>query len=67
MTMILLFDPAGTPQDKIDAASGGHVEHLEAGALLNREDGPEHQELLRLIGALVETNQYGEPSTDDQL
>ena len=67
MTMILLSDLPGTPQDKMDVASGGHVEHLEAGALLNGEDGPEQQEPLRLIEAMVEADEYDEPSTGGQL
>jgi hypothetical protein len=35
-------------------ASGGHVAHIEIGAFLSSGRGPEHQELLRLIGLLVE-------------
>ncbi len=35
-------------------ASGGHVAHIEIGTFLSSGQGPEHQELLRLIGMLVE-------------
>jgi hypothetical protein len=35
-------------------ASGGHVAHIEIGTFLSAGRGPEHQELLRLIGLLVE-------------
>jgi hypothetical protein len=35
-------------------ASGGHVAHIEIGAFLSSGRGPEHQELLRLIGLLTE-------------
>ncbi len=37
-----------------NAASGGHLEHIEVGAFLTSGQGPEQQELLRLIGTLVE-------------
>jgi hypothetical protein len=37
-----------------NATSGGHVEHEDLAAFLCRGDGPEQQELLRLIGTLVE-------------
>ncbi len=35
-------------------ASRGHVAHIEIGTFLSSGRGPEHQELLRLIGLLVE-------------
>ena len=36
-------------------ASGGRVAHLDLGEFLRRDgQGPEHQELLRLVGTLVE-------------
>ena len=36
-------------------ASGGHTEHIGIGAfLISGARGPEHQQLLRLIGTLVE-------------
>ena len=34
--------------------SGGHIAEIEIGAFLNQGNGPEHQELLRLIGTLAE-------------
>jgi hypothetical protein len=34
--------------------SGGHVAHIEIAAFLGSGQGPEHQEMLRLIGTLVE-------------
>jgi hypothetical protein len=34
--------------------SGGHMAEIEIGVFLNKGHGPEHQELLRLIGTLVE-------------
>ena len=34
--------------------SGGHTAEIEIGVFLNQGHGPEHQELLRLIGTLVE-------------
>jgi hypothetical protein len=36
-----------------DLPSGGHVADIEVGVFLGQGKGPEHQELLRLIGALV--------------
>jgi hypothetical protein len=35
-------------------ASGGHVADIEIGAFLSQGKGPEQQELLRLIGTLVD-------------
>ena len=43
-----------------NAASGGQVEHFEIGAFLSRGSGPEQQELIRLIGTLVETDEHGD-------
>lgn len=37
-----------------NVASGGHVAHIDIGTFLSSGSGPEHQELLRLIGTLVE-------------
>jgi hypothetical protein len=34
--------------------SGGNVAHIEVGAFLSSGRGPEHQELLRLIGTLLD-------------
>ena len=39
-------------------ASGGNVEHLEAGAFLTSGQGPEQQELMRLIGSLLEGHDH---------
>ncbi len=35
-------------------ASGGRPSHIDIGSFLGAGHGPEHQELLRLIGTLVE-------------
>lgn len=35
-------------------ASGGNVSHVEIGLFLTSGRGPEHQELLRLIGTLLD-------------
>ncbi len=35
-------------------ASGGRESHIEIGTFLSGGHGPEHQELLRLIGTLVD-------------
>ena len=37
-------------------ASGGMTNHIDIGDFLKGGRGPEHQELLRLIGTLVEGN-----------
>jgi hypothetical protein len=37
-----------------NVASGGHIEHIEVGAFLTSGQGPEQQELMRLIGSLLE-------------
>jgi hypothetical protein len=36
-----------------NSAAGGSVDHIENGAFLSSRRGPEHQELLRLIGSLL--------------
>ena len=46
-----------------NAASGGQVEHIEIRAFLDRGNGPEQQELIRLIGTLVETDEHADLST----
>ena len=38
--------------------SGGRLSHIELGAFLRQENGPEQQALLRLIGTLVEVPPY---------
>jgi len=40
--------------NEANAASGGHVEHEDIVPFLRRGEGPEQQELLRLIRTLVE-------------
>jgi hypothetical protein len=40
--------------------SGGHVTDIEVGVFLGQGKGPEHQELLRLIGALVDETADGQ-------
>jgi hypothetical protein len=54
----LVRDAAGEVfvRHEANAASGGNVAHIEIGAFLRSGQGPEHQELLRLIGTLVEDN-----------
>lgn len=49
-------DPSGAVfvRHEANAASGGHVGHVETASFLGRGAGPEQQELLRLIGTLVE-------------
>ena len=37
-----------------NSASGGNVDHIEIAAFLSSGRGPEHQELLRLIGSLLD-------------
>jgi hypothetical protein len=52
----LIRDPSGVLfiHHEANVASGGYVEHEDLPAFLSRGDGPEQQELLRLIGTLVE-------------
>jgi hypothetical protein len=52
----LIRDPSGAVfiRHEANVASGGSVEHEEIGSFLNRNEGPEQQELMRLIGTLVE-------------
>jgi hypothetical protein len=52
----LIRDPSGAlfVRHEANVASGGQVEHEEIAAFLGRGAGPEQQELLRLIGTLVE-------------
>ena len=52
----LIREPAGTIfiRHEANASSGGHIEHIELAEFLAAGHGPEHQELLRLIGTLVE-------------
>ncbi len=52
----LIGDPSGAVfiRHEANVASGGHVQHLAVGVFLTGGRGPEQQELLRLIGTLVE-------------
>jgi hypothetical protein len=52
----LIRDPSGAlfVRHEANVASGGQVEHEDIAAFLGRGAGPEQQELLRLIGTLVE-------------
>jgi hypothetical protein len=52
----LIRDPSGTVfvRHEANGASGGQVTHVGIAAFLSSGDGPEHQELLRLIGTLVD-------------
>ena len=52
----LIRDPSGALfiHHEANAASGAHVEHEDIATFLGRGAGPEQQELLRLIGTLVE-------------
>ncbi|WP_114949060.1 hypothetical protein [Microvirga calopogonii] len=52
----LIGDPSGSVfvRHEANVASGGHVDHEDIVSFLSRGEGPEQQELLRLIGTLVE-------------
>ncbi len=52
----LIREPSGVLFVRYEAnvASGGQVEHVALGEFLNRDQGPEQQELVRLIGTLLE-------------
>ena len=41
-----------------NVVSGGYVAHIEVGAFLASGKGPEHQELLRLIGSLLDEHAH---------
>ncbi len=41
-----------------NVASGGAVEHIEIGPFLTRGQGPEQQELMRLIGTLLDEHAH---------
>ena len=43
-----------------NADSGGQVENLEVATFLGSGQGPEQQELIRLIGTLVETEGHND-------
>jgi hypothetical protein len=52
----VIRDPSGAVfvRHEANIASGGHVQHTEIGPFLASGNGPEQQELLRLIGTLVD-------------
>jgi hypothetical protein len=52
----LIANPSGAVfiHHEANLASGGQVDHEDTVTFLSRGAGPEQQELLRLIGALVE-------------
>jgi hypothetical protein len=52
----LIRDASGAVfvRHEANLASGGHVAHIEISAFLSSGVGPEQQELVRLIGLLVE-------------
>jgi hypothetical protein len=52
----LIREPSGEVfvRHEANIASGGQVEHIGIGDFLSSGQGPEHQELLRLISTLVE-------------
>ena len=52
----LIRDSSGAVfiRHEANMASGSHVEHVEIAAFLSGGQGPEQQELLRLIGSLVD-------------
>jgi hypothetical protein len=55
-TWYLIGEPSGDVFVRHEAkiASGGHVEHLAIVDFLSSGQGPKQQELLRLIGTLVD-------------
>ncbi len=57
----LIRDTSGgvVVRHEANAASGGHVVNVEIGAFLSHGRGPEQQELLRLIGSLIEAGEPG--------
>jgi hypothetical protein len=52
----LIREPSGVMfvRHEANVASGGQVEHIALGEFLGRGQGPEQQELVRLIGTLLE-------------
>ncbi len=52
----LIRDPSGAVfvRHEANLASGGHIEHVDIGTFLSGGQGPEQQELLRLIATLVD-------------
>ncbi len=73
-TAIVGISPATSIQDKYlfgtkpNRPSGGQATHTEIGAFLSGSgQGPEHQELLRLIGTLVQADQSAERGTSARI
>ena len=52
----LIGDPSGAPfvRHEANAESGGHIAHIEIATFLMSGQGPEQQELFRLIATLVD-------------
>jgi hypothetical protein len=52
----LIRDASGeiVVRHEANLAAGGNVAHIEIGTFLSSGRGPEHQELLRLIGTLLD-------------
>lgn len=52
----LIREPTGDLfiRHEANAAAGGSVEHIDLGVFLSAGRGPEQQELVRLIGTLVD-------------
>ena len=56
----LIRDTSGTifVRHEANAASGGHVAHLDISVFLSSGNGPEQQELLQLIGTLTDDGSH---------
>ena len=56
----LIRDPSGAVfvRHEANVASGGHVQHIEIGPFLASGNGPEQQELMHLIGTLVDEHAH---------
>jgi hypothetical protein len=56
----LIRDQSGAVfiRHEANIASGGNVAHIEIAAFLTSGEGPEQQELLRLIGTLAEEHAH---------
>jgi hypothetical protein len=63
----LIREPSGElfVRHEANAESGGYVDHLELGAFLSAGQGPERQELVRLIGTLVDAETWPPHASDD--
>ena len=71
MTMILLLESHVQSSWKLtgsgECTARGQAKHFQIGAYPSRRDEPQEGEVLRVIGALPETDEHGEPSTDTRL